>query len=93
MWVTREALMRSPDYFRGWRIVFRVDNSCAAHYILFRYGDILSLQQLAENFEFEERRLGCWCMAVHIAGVNNVVSDRGSRDATFATRWNTDAHK
>lgn len=93
LWVAREALVRSPDYFRNWRIVFRIDNSCAVHYVQCRYGRILALQQLAEKFELLERKLGCWCLAVHIKGKDNIISDAGSRDASFSQKWNNDPHQ
>ena len=41
----------------------------------------------------EERARGCWVLAVHIRGEANVVSDAGARDATFASRWNSDPFK
>ena len=93
LWVAKEALVREPAWLCGWRVVFRVDNAAAEHYINFRYGKVLSLQALAEEFEFAERAAGCWALAKHLAGTANVISDAGSRDAAFAQRWQSDASR
>ncbi len=88
LWVAREVLRREPEWLRGWRVVIRIDNMAAVHYVKFRFGRVLSLQNLAGSFEEAERSAGCWCMAVYMQGSANVVSDEGSRDVSFAERWN-----
>jgi hypothetical protein len=90
LWVAKEALAREADWVRGWRVLFRMDNSAAVHYVNIRHGRILSLQDLSEQLEFTERSAGCWALAVHLAGSANVISDAGSRDANFVTRWQSD---
>ena len=67
-----------------------MNNSAAAHYVNFRYGRIAALESFAEEFEIEERAAGCWALATHIKGTANVISDAGSRDVSFASRWNND---
>ncbi|CAK0847543.1 unnamed protein product, partial [Prorocentrum cordatum] len=88
LWVAVQAVQAEPEWLRGWRVVFRIDNTAAIHYVNFRSGRIPHLVQLAEEFEHAERSAGCWCLAVHLAGAANVISDSGSRDSAFASRWN-----
>ncbi|CAK0791283.1 unnamed protein product, partial [Prorocentrum cordatum] len=90
LWVAVQAVQAEPEWLRGWRVVFRIDNTAAIHCVNFRSGRIPHLVQLAEEFEHAERSAGCWCLAVHLAGAANVISDSGSRDSAFASRWNAD---
>ena len=92
LWVARELLLREVS-LRGWRVVLRMDNTAKVHYVNHRHGRVQSLQELAESLELAERSRGCWALAVHIQGEANVVSDAGSRDTSFAARWNTDPFK
>ena len=64
LWVAREVIRREAFVLRGWRVVLRIDNKAAVHYVCCRYGHSLRLQSLAESFEFAERAAGCWCLAV-----------------------------
>ncbi|CAK0899596.1 unnamed protein product, partial [Prorocentrum cordatum] len=90
LWVAVQAVQAEPEWLRGWRVVFRIDNTAAIHCVNFRFGRMPHLVQLAEEFEHAERSAGCWCLAVHLAGAANVISDSGSRDSAFASRWNAD---
>ena len=93
LWVAAECVKRESDWLRGWRVVFRMDNTAAIHYVNFRAGRIFDLANLAEELELAERAAGCWCLAVHLAGAANVVADAGSRDSRFADRWNNDPYR
>ena len=74
-------MSREVDWLRGWRVVLRMDNGAAVHYVNFRHGRILPLQELAGQFEFKEREAGCWTFAVHIQGKANVISNAASENA------------
>ena len=93
LWVPLQVLLRETERLRGWRVLFRIDNKAAVHYVNVRYGDIPELEQLAEALEVEERRAGCVCLAKHIPGKFNVIADAGSRDLSFSRRWNSDVFK
>lgn len=93
LWVVRECLRRERDYLRGWRVLFRVDNVAAEHYVNVRYGDVPSLEDLAASMEEAEQLALCWALARHLKGKYNHVADMGSRDPEFHRRWASDVFK
>ncbi|CAK0855669.1 unnamed protein product [Prorocentrum cordatum] len=90
LWVAVECLRREGVVLRGWRVVFRMDNTCAVHYVSVRYGRLPHLEQLAQCFEDAERASGCWALAAHFPGRFNAVADNGSRGSGFAAAWADD---
>ena len=90
LWTVVRCLEQERALLQGWRVVFRVDNSAAVHYINVRYGRVSSLEALTAKLEDAERLAYCWALAVHVKGEHNVIADAGSRDALFATRWASD---
>ena len=90
LWVAKKCIADQKQLLKGWRIIFRMDNSAAVLYVNFRYGDVYHLEKLAAELEFEERICQCWALAIHIKGLANVISDAGSRDTSFAEAWATD---
>ena len=90
LWVVVKCLLDQQQEFSGWRLLFRVDNTCAVHYVNVRYGNIPRLEALAEKLEAAERTASCWALAAHLKGTANRTADLGSRSTDFATQWNTD---
>ena len=90
MWTAVEALRREQKDLRGWRVMFRVDNSTSVHYINRRQGRIPGLCALAREMELAERKAMCWAAATHVKGILNVVADTGSRNPHITRQWNTD---
>ena len=90
LWVATQCLRRESRALRGWRVLFRMDNVAAVHYVNVRYGRIPSLESLAERLETAERAAHCWALAAHIAGVANAVADAGSRSSNFVDEWSRD---
>ena len=88
-----ECVRREREVLRGWRVLFRVDNAAAEHYVNVRYGDVASLETLAERLEEHEKQARCWCLARHLKGNFNPISDMGSRDPEFERRWRTDVFR
>ena len=85
-----QCVQTEGQLFFGRRLLLRMDNSAAVHYINFRYGRVPELELLAESLERAERSAGCCVLAKHIPGKANVIADEGSRDASFASRWACD---
>ena len=52
------CVRREREVLRGWRVLFRVDNAAAEHYVNVRYGDVASLETLAERLEEREKQGG-----------------------------------
>ena len=90
LWVTLHALRTEGQRLRGWRVLFRCDNSAAVHYVNVRYGNMPALETLSEELDTLERSTGCVCLAEHVEGKRNVVADEGSRVSSFAGSWNND---
>ena len=90
LWVVVQCLLQEKEALRGWRVLFRVDNIAAVHYINVRYGRVTSLEALAARLEAAERSAYYWALARHLQGEQNVIADAGSRDAGFAARWAAD---
>ena len=90
LWVVVQCVIEQKDKLRGWRVLFRVDNSAAEHYVNIRYGRIPSLESLAARLDEAEKQAMCWCLAVHLGGKFNCIADSGSRDDAFAQRWAAD---
>ena len=90
LWVVNQCLEQEGPHLRGWRLLFRIDNAAAVHYVNVRYGRVSSLESLAVRLEALEREWQCWALALHLRGVHNPIADLGSRDADFATRWAAD---
>ena len=90
LWVVWKCVSDQFGLLRGWRVLFRVDNSAAVHYTNIRYGRIPALEQLAVRLDEAEKRAMCWCLAAHIPGRSNRVADLGSRDSNFARNWSAD---
>jgi len=90
MWTIVECAKREGHQFSGWCVLFRTDNSCALHYIRYRYGRFASLERLIEPLEDSELLHGWWGQAAHIKGVDNVIADAGSRDLSFQDSWEQD---
>lgn len=93
LWVEAHCLESEGVYLRGWRVLFRIDNTAAVHYVNVRYGRIPSLEALDNRFEVAESRAQCWALAMHLEGARNLIADAGSRDPTFAHRWASDAYR
>ena len=91
LWVVLQTLRLEKSALRGWRVLFRVDNSAAVHYVNVRYGNILALERLSEDLDKLERSVGCVCLAEHIEGKRNIIADEGSRVTSFADSWNNDS--
>lgn len=89
-WTVVECCRREGARFAGWRALFRVDNSCAVHYVCFRYGRSPAYERLIVPLEDAEVAHGFWAQAIHIRGKDNRVADEGSRDAAFARNWAND---
>ena len=90
LWVAVECVRREPEFLRGWRVLFRVDNTSAVHYINIRYGRKPHLERLAQSLDEAELAASCWSLAAHLPGRFNFVADSGSRDASFAFAWRSD---
>jgi hypothetical protein len=90
LWVVLRCLEQERGFLRGWRVLFRVDNKAAEHYVNVRYGDVPSLESLAERIEAAEAAAACWALARHLRGAYNSIADLGSRDPEFARRWASD---
>ena len=93
LWVVVECVRRESEALRGWRVLFRVDNAAAEHYVNVRYGDVPSLETLAERLEEWEKKARCGCLARHLRGKYNAIADMGSRDPEFERRWRTDVYR
>ena len=93
LWVVVQCLLQESEALRGWRVLFRVDNIAAVHYINIRYGRVNSLEALTARLEEAERAAYCWALAKHVQGELNVIADSGSRDSGFAVRWAADRFK
>ena len=93
LWVACECLRREASVLAGWRVVFRMDNTPAIHYVNVRYGRVPHLERLAAKLEEAEQRARCWALAVHLPGRSNVIADAGSRDSSFAAEWASDRFK
>jgi hypothetical protein len=87
LWVVLRCLEQERGFLRGWRVLFRVDNKAAEHYVNVRYGDVPSLESLAERIEAAEAAAACWALARHLRGAYNSIADLGSWDPEFARRW------
>ena len=90
LWVVLRCVLDQKDFLRGWRVLLRVDNSAAEHYVSIRYGRIPLLESLAARLDEAEKQAMCWYLAVHLAGKHNCTADAGSRDSSFASRWAAD---
>ena len=65
-WTVVECVKREGHWFHGWRVLFRVDNTCAVHYACFRYGRLPDLERLIEPLEDAELEHGFWAQALKI---------------------------
>lgn len=65
LWVVLRCVSDQRLLLRGWRVLFRVDNTAAEHYVNIRYGRIQSLESLAALLDETKRQAMCWCLAVH----------------------------
>ena len=87
LWVAKTAIERFASSVRGWRVLFRIDNSTAVHYVNVRFGASQHLAALAADLELAERAALCWCAAAHIQGTRNVIADLASRQPAFPAAW------
>ena len=90
LWVVLKVLIDFRNFLRGWRVLFRIDNSTAVSYINNRGGKVPALNKLYETIEDHERSALCHIAAAHIKGVCNPVADLSSRVPGWSDSWNID---
>ena len=90
LWVVLRCLEDQKSSFKGWRILFRVDNSTSVHYINHRTGRLPHLAALAHRIVDAERLAMCHISSLHIAGVNNPIADAASRIPGWVESWAND---
>ncbi|CAK0810490.1 unnamed protein product, partial [Prorocentrum cordatum] len=91
--VAVQRLLRESSSLKGWRVLFRLDNSAAVHCVNVRYGRMPSLESLAHRFESAEQAAQCWALALRIPGKSDVIADAGSRSLDFARSWREDLRR